>query len=199
MSSLRRAVLVLAVGLLSLFGCVPGLPPMGNFDRMELTSPLIKEYNIQPEELRKLQFYLGQPMAMTGLFTTRDKAITPDHRLEVSKINSEQSVEFAAGLPGMPARVWEERKFFFFGKVLKIGVCFDPRSPNNYLTFKPNAAGTYVLETSPPGKRIQYGQSIYECVGGCDDNALVLDVRKFEDFLRSREYAPGQRFSPDRK
>jgi len=199
MSSWKRAILVLAVGLLSLLSCFPGAPPLGDFSRMELTSSLIKEYNIQPEELRKLQFYLSRPMAMTGVFVTRDKAVTPDHKLALSKTNSEQSIEFTAGLPGVPVQVWEERKLLFFGKTLKIGVNFDPRSPNSYLTFKPNAAGTYVLETSPPGKRIKYGEGIYECVDGCEDNALVLDVHKFEDFLRSREYAPGQRFSPERK
>ncbi|MBN1542134.1 hypothetical protein JW992_08285 [candidate division KSB1 bacterium] len=116
-----------------------------------LTSQLIKEYKLTPQDLMQMKYYLTEELTLIGQLNLTVKKLDKKLGLEVYKTKDQEVIVLRRNTPGVASYVVQEplvkigRVKLFMDK-LKITVCFS-RYTDACLVFIPTEAGSYVLET----------------------------------------------------
>jgi hypothetical protein len=170
--------------LIMLFICIPVIstcsPPANKKTNVyPLTTSLIKRYHLTPQDLSQLQYYLEKDLHLIGSYNLTVRAINKNLGLEVYRQNDKEIVYFKAGLAGIATDVGKEPlvKFFnrsFFYGPLKITVCFN-RFTDACLTFRPNKAGRYIIE-SKDGRTVKFAGGKYVLDKEWDQNGLLVEI-----------------------
>ncbi|MBD3385978.1 hypothetical protein GF407_13760 [candidate division KSB1 bacterium] len=133
---------------------------------VDLSVQTLRDYNLKPEEMTQLQYYLSDELQLKSKYRPREKSITRDLELYVDGDDNAVTLVFRRGLPCIGVHAWRDYKLkigdhHFFGGPVLIKVCFD-RYTNNCLTFVPNDTGKYVLDLNERGF-IWFGGQRYKC------------------------------------
>jgi len=170
--------LLLAILPLLFISCSP--------KRIPFTQQLKEKYQLQPEELQSIQFYLSNDLKLSRL-DHKVKKNTENGELIVLKDEVAQEIIFKAGTPCVIREVIDGDK---------VKVSFE-KDGNKYLVFGSirNKDGFYTLQAADwkndKGK-VNYGEKMYLTSDGSRDVFLALKMKSLEQFKLDQKVVKGQ-------
>lgn len=191
-----RAALVTFTSILFVVSCASNRP----LQRVILTKGMLKNYKISTEELKKLQFYLGDTVELQGDTTwyKNNRKSIEYHAVDLASIKENRTVVFPAGTPGKLHSA--DPKFGLTGTYVSItinfGIAYGGENYNLLLTFSPNINGRYTLDHACMFNYIRLKRKglRYNCTQGCRDNYLWVSGTENKGQSATRWQASGNSF-----
>lgn len=164
-----------------------------------LTLDLIEEFNISPQSLQNLHYYLENGLVLYQAASHGSSAITANGELVLRRQTRQNEIVFQHLARGRTVSLQEEFQFFRFRSVYKISVYFAESSPyyrvspRYYaLTFAPNSHGEYVLEKSFWGNTVSFGGYEYTISEAQAENFLLVEVHLQDNYTPTRRMMPAE-------
>ncbi|HNR69240.1 MAG TPA: hypothetical protein PKN04_00180 [bacterium] len=161
-----------------------------------VTEKLIKDHRLTPQELSQMRFYLTEDLTLTGRINLTIKKVNKNLGLLIYRGNDSEVIRLQRNTPGVAANIGYEPLLEIFGNPifpgpLKITVCFS-RYTDACLTFIPDKAGNYILETDNR-KRVNFCGSLYRVSDNYRQASLCVEIKDAELRRKIREYQiPGR-------
>ncbi len=164
-----------------------------------LTLDLIEEFNISPQSLQNLRYYLENGLVLYQAASHGSSAITANGELVLRRQTRQNEIVFQHLARGRAVSLHEEFQFSRFRSVYKISVHFAESSPHYQvapkyyaLTFAPNLNGEYVLEKSFWGNTVLFGGYEYTISEAQAENFLLINVNLQDDYTPTRRMMPAE-------
>lgn len=171
--------MILMAGLALLASCSPKIP---------FTQSIREKNQLTPDELRRIQFYLSDPVTLRRGEEEGAKKSTDQGTLVIEKGRSLDQVSFRANTPGAVESVVDQ-------STLK--VAFED-GPENYLVFgsSRNRSGYYSLQafTWENGRgKINYGGKTWYTNTGSDQAILMFKMKSVRKIRVNDKVAKGKK------
>ena len=164
-----------------------------------LTLDLIDEFNISPQSLQNLRYYLENGLVLSQTASHRSSASTASGELVLRRQTRQNEIVFQHLARGKVVALREAFQFFRLRNVYKISVYF-AESPSSYtvspkqyaLTFAPNLRGEYVLEKNFWGNTVSFGGYDYTISEAQAENFLLVEVHLQDNYTPTRRMMPAE-------
>lgn len=216
---INQLALIVALGTLFLIsGCCCifrcGIP---DTERVMLTMPMIKKYQVTYQNLTKLQLYLSNPLTLERFaahYDNKDREVTEnseddkyedDHILNKIERTRMERLIFDDDLPGKMIVLLPERKKNPDLPMVKsrlVNLNWLPAEMHvnfdnvylNYLTFVLNDQGEFALAYNREKNTLDYGGSTFKIVAGAELCKLMVDVTNDSSGVEQEYILPGNEF-----
>lgn len=168
-----------------------------SYNMQVLSTELIKTRQLTPDDLKKIQFYIGRDLIFSGRSIAQNSSTTNNRLLLADSITFD-TITLRSKTPGTATKVWKNNEFLIFGASFKIAVCFIPESglcEQEHLIFSPDRSGLYRLESQPWNGTLKYGEQNFQCLTGCVNNFLYFERGAMNRLIQKRRTLPGRTFS----
>lgn len=174
---LRYTLAVLAVILL-ISSCSPKIP---------FTQEIRDQHRLTPEELKRIQFYISDPLALRR-GTENDKKTTEDGTLIIQSGKQIDQVSIKAETPGAVQKVVDNQR---------LAIAFEDGA-ENFLVFGSGRGrnGFYYLQAmdwSQGRGKVSYGGQVWYTNLGSDNAILLFKMKSIRDLRVNEKVAKGKK------